>query len=383
MREFKEKKEFKEKREWIFWTTISISFVLLVHNGTEPLFLIAYSLIPLLVLLFYYKKSLAPLIIFLVVIAVLGRYTRYFRENYASDVLLGIHDWIGYFLSGKNIYNERIFTQTGLIPFVYMPLSILWYIPAKILNIDLRFFEMLISSLVPVQIFIYGKIIRNWKILPSLAVIALTPFLLDLSADGSNDNSAIFILLLSVLSFVYSRKMKSRPFAFLSAIFLGLALSFKQYTFFYLVFLVPFLFNNKNYLSISYKKYLLFAFISFAIISFPFIMASPYGFFHNIIYIETGEFRSLWGWNIWVALKELFNLKLTLQQMWLVRTFLVLSTLVSFIRFVKIDKYQKVFAAAGITILVYLIFSQWTTYAYFTFLIPLICLAGIGGTDEN
>lgn len=369
-------KALKDK-EGIFFTTIAISFVLLVHNGTEPLFLIAYSFIPILILLFYYKKSLIPLIIYLLLISVLGKYTRYIRENYASDVLLGIHDWIGYLLSGRNIYNESIFTQTGLIPFVYMPFSILWYLPARLLNIDLRFFEMIISSLVPIEIFLYGKITKNWKILPLLSVIALTPFLLDLSADGSNDNSAIFILLLSIVSFIYSRKNKSKIFALISAVILGLALSFKQYVLFYAVFLIPFFILNKNYLPISFKKYLLFAFISFAAISLPFILASPNGFYQNILYIETAKNRSLWGWNLWVALKILFNLKLTMQQIWIARTVLTLSALFGFIRFFKMSQYRHVLIAASITMLVYLSLSPWTTYAYFTFLVPLICLSAI------
>lgn len=364
-------------KEWIFFTTIVISFVLLEHNGTEPLFLLAYSFIPFLILIFYYKKSLIPLVIYLLAIGIFGRYTRYFRENYASDVLLAIHDWIGYFLAGKNIYKELIYVPTGLIPFAYMPFSIFWYLPARILAIDLRFFEMLISALVPIEIFLYGKIVKNWKILPLLCVVAITPFLLDLSADGSNDNSAIFILLLSVIFFVYAKLKKNKLFAILSAVILGLALSFKQYTFFYLFFFIPFLIQNKKFLPISSKKYFLFIFLSFAIITLPFVVTAPYGFYKNFSHLEIADFRSTWGWNIWVLLKDVFKVQLTSYQMWIVRTPLVLLTLFSFIRFFKIDKYHKVFIATSITMLIYLILSRWTTYAYFTFLIPLLGLSAI------
>lgn len=367
----------KENTEWVFWTTITVTFALLVHNGTEPLFLIAYSLIPILILLFYYKKSLVPLIIYLLVISFFGKYTRYIRENYASDVLLAIHDWIGYFLNGKNIYNEHIFAQTGLIPFVYLPFSILWYIPARILSIDLRFFEMLISTLVPLEIFIYMKITKSWKVLPILSIVSLTPFLLDLSADGSNDNSAIFILLLSVIFLIYSKVKKRVFFAIISAIILGIALSFKQYAFFYLLFLIPFLILKKNFLPLTYKKYFLFTLISFAVISLPFILSSPVGFYKSLAYIETAKNRTLWGWNIWMALKDLFYLKLTMQHMWIIRTLSVVSIIIVFLKFIKIDNYNKVFMGASTAIFAYLIFSPWTTYAYFTFLIPLICLSAI------
>lgn len=117
-------KEFKEKTEWIFWTTIAISFVLLEHNGTEPLFLFAYSLIPLLVLIYYYKRSFWTVVIYLLFFGFLGRYTRYFRSVYSSDVLPTINDFIGYFIHGKNVYGEKVIASVGAIPFAYLPFSI-------------------------------------------------------------------------------------------------------------------------------------------------------------------------------------------------------------------------------------------------------------------
>ncbi|GEM_PF-2115663 len=377
-------KGFKENTEWIFWTTITITFVLLEHNGTEPLFLIAYSLIPLLVLIFYYKRSFWTIAIYLLFFGVLGRYTRYFRGVYSSDVLPTINDFIGYFIHGKNVYESLVAAHTGIIPFVYLPFTLYWYLPARILNIDFRFYEMLVSLFVPILFFLIPFIMnktlpagrQEWKILPILSVISLTPFLLDLSADGSNDNSAIFLLLSSIVFLAWSIKKKNGRLAFLSAVFLGFAISFKQYSFFYLLFFIPFLFKKKGFLPINFRKYFFTTFITFFLISLPFIFSSPLGFFKNIFYAEVANQvnHPIWGWNIWLALKYLFGFIPSIQLLWVVRTTAVLSTIFVIFKYFKIDKFNKVFIASGITILVYLIFSSWTTHAYFTFLIPLLAL---------
>lgn len=379
-------KEIKEKTEWIFWTTIGISFVLLEHNGTEPLFLIAYSLIPVLVLLFYYKRSFWMILFFLLFVGILGRFTRYYRGVYSSDVLPTINDFIGYFVHGKNVYGELVVARTGVIPFVYLPFTILWYLPARILNIDFRFFEMIVSLFVPVFFFLSAYAFNHkWKILPLLSVIALTPFLLDLSADGSNDNSAIFLLLSSVTFLAFSLKSKDKRFAIISAVFLGFAISFKHYAFFYLLFFAPFVFKNKKFLPVSFKKYFLFTFLTFSIISIPFILSSPIGFFKSLIYVEVSNQANhpIWGWNIWLALKYLFNFVPSIQHLWLARTSMVLLTVFILFKYFRINKYNKVFISASLTMLVYLIFSQWTTHAYFTFLLPLLFLGSFEVEDKR
>ncbi|MEK7587206.1 MAG: hypothetical protein AAB457_00040 [Patescibacteria group bacterium] len=131
----------EEDRGALFWTTITMAFVLLVHNGTEPLFLVAMALLPVLIFQFLYKKTLWPLAVYLIIFGLLGRYTRYFRQTYASDTLLAIQDHIGYFLAGKNVYEQVVMAQSGPTPFTYLPFSLFWYLPARLLTIDLRFFR--------------------------------------------------------------------------------------------------------------------------------------------------------------------------------------------------------------------------------------------------
>ncbi len=367
----------KDDKEWIFWTTLTISFVLIEHNGVEPLFLIAFTLMPFLILVFYYKRSFYPLIIYLLLVGAFGRYTRYFRETYASYTLLAVRDYIGYFVHGKNVYKEMIMAQSGLTPFTYLPFSLLWYLPSYILTIDLRFFEMLVSCFVPFLLFLYGRALKSVKILPFLAILSLTPFLLDLSADGSNDNSAIFILLLSVIFFVYAIKNKNKRYAILSAIILGFATSFKHYVIFYLLFFIPYLYQNKKLLPISNKRYIFYAILAVLIVSGPFIFTTPQGFLRSLTFIELTNWHKTWGWNIWVALRDSSRLVFTREQMWSVRTLCTGLTALILLRFFRLDSFNKVFIASGTSLFVYLAFSQWTTYAYFTFLLPLFCLSAL------
>lgn len=360
--------------ERIFWTTLAVAFVLLVHNGATPLFLIAYSLIPILILLFYYKKSLWPLSLYLLIFGFLGRYTRYFRQNYASDVLLVTRDFVGYLLAGISPYQTQVYSAKGLTPFIYLPFEPLWYFPAQIMDIDLRFFEMIIACLVPVTIFLYLRLIKKWTGLPLLAVVSLTPFLLDLSADGSNDNSAIFLLLVSILLLIYSIKAKKRKLSLLSAIVLGLALSFKHYVWFYFIFLAAFLWQKKKWLPINSKKYLLLSLIPLGFFLILFV-SSPCAFIKSLDYIESRPGHPLWGWNLWKALEKHFVF--SIEKIRLLRLFSTLAAVLASIKLIKINKFSKIFVGTSLSLLVYLILSPWTTYAYFTFLIPLMALAAI------
>lgn len=369
--------------EWIFWTTISISFVMLVHNGAEPFFLLAYASIPLLIAFFYLKKSLYATVLYLLLVGVIGRITQYYHSAYGSDTLLSVRDFVGYFVHGFNVYKEMTMSTTGLQPFTYLPFSLFWYLSAYGLKMDLRFFEMLVSCFVPILLAFYGKIIKNIQILPVLAVISLTPFLIDLSADGSNDNSAIFILLLSILTFVYAMKNKSRNISILSAVILGLAASFKHYVFFYVLFFFVYLIQNEKLLPITGSRYIFYTVLTIVIVSGPFIISEPEGFLRSLAFIQSPTGHETWGWNIWVALRDALQITLTTAQMVRIRMVFTLSTILLLFRYFRLNALNRVFVASGVTMLVYLVFSQWTTYAYFTFLIPLIGMSSLRIEDDN
>lgn len=368
----------KSDKDRIFWTTVVISFVLLVHNGNEPQFLVAMALLPFLIVLYLRKSTLLPLAMYLILFGFIGRYGRYVRETYASDTLLAIRDYIGYFLAGKSVYSNIVMAERGPTPFTYLPFALFWYLPAQILTIDLRFFEMIVSGFVPFLLFGIGRVVRTWRHLPVVAVVALTPFLLDLSADGSNDNSAIFLLLAAILLLVVGRSEKRKKFVLASAVFFGLSAAFKHYVWFFMLFLVPFLWRHKLKLSISNRTYLLILMVTVGIVSLPFILASPSGFWRSLFFIEIGNFHTTWGWNIWVGLQEAFDFVFAREFMWAVRTGVTVLTAASLFFLLKFNSLTHVIIAGSLTLLVYLLLSNWTTYAYFTFLVPLLGLAGLG-----
>ncbi len=370
-------KKTKENLASIFWSTIAVVFVQLVHNGREPLFLIALTVIPLLVALFYFKRSLVPVVIYLLAIGMLGRFTRYYRQNYASDTLLATRDYIGYMLAGKNVYKELIMTNFGLTPFSYLPTSLFWYLPAYVMTIDLRFFEMLIASLVPFLFYLYGRTSGSWSFLPVLAVVATTPFLLDLSADGSNDNSGIFLLLLSLVVFKKALIHKKFRWFAASAVLMGIAAAFKHYVFFLLAFFLPYIYSFRAVWSKGSVKYYALFFGTIAIISFPFILGYPQGFLRALTYVELRPTYPIWGWNIWAALRDGFGIVLPVGEMWLIRLLGTILTVCIMLKCMSYKKLWETYVGGVVVMLVYLVLSWWTTYAHFTFLVPIIGLAAI------
>lgn len=370
-------KQAKENLASIFWSTITVAFVLLVHNGREPLYLIALTGIPILVAIFYYKRSLLPLALYLMAIGVLGRFTRYYRQNYASDTLLATRDYIGYMLAGKNVYRELIMTNFGLTPFSYLPASLFWYLPAYVMMIDLRFFEMLVATLIPIAFYLYGRLTKSWHFLPLLAVVAVTPFLLDLSADGSNDNSGIFLLLLSLIFFRTFQISKNMKILYLSAMMLAVAAAFKHYVFFLLAFFLPYVFIVRKTLSHGSGKFFLLFFSTIGLISLPFILGAPDGFIRALTYVELRPTYPIWGWNIWVGLRDGFGIIIPVQTMWMVRLICTIGTVLITLKCMTYKRMWETYLGAIMTMLVYLVFSWWTTYAHFTFLVPLIGLLAI------
>lgn len=372
----------KEHLASIFWATIAVVFVQLVHNGREPLYLIALTAIPILVAIFYFKRSLFPLAVYLLLIGALGRYTRYFRQNYASDTLLATRDYIGYMLAGKNVYKELIMTNFGLTPFSYLPASLFWYLPAYIVTIDLRYFEMLVATLVPVVFFIYARMTKSWFFLPVLAVVATTPFLLDLSADGSNDNSGTFFLLTALVVFRAALQKKNIRGLLVSAILLAFAAAFKHYVFFLLTFFLPYVYVIGKTWRAS-RRFFVFFFSTLAIISLPFILGAPSGFLRALTYVELRPTYPIWGWNIWVALRDGGGVVLPVQTMWIIRLVTTIGTALFILMRMSRKKLWETYLGAVVTMLVYLVLSWWTTYAHFTFLIPLIGLVAIEHADDT
>lgn len=107
-------KQRSDEKLQIAMTMLVISFVLLVHNGREPLFLIALSAIPPLLFVVWQKRLLWPIAIYLLIVGALGRYARYFRQGYMSDVIPAIQDYIGYFMSYGN--DCRVVCSTRVFP---------------------------------------------------------------------------------------------------------------------------------------------------------------------------------------------------------------------------------------------------------------------------
>ncbi|OGG35136.1 hypothetical protein A2363_01400 [Candidatus Gottesmanbacteria bacterium RIFOXYB1_FULL_47_11] len=355
-------------------TTLVISIVLLIHNGREPLFLFAFASIPIILFIAWKKSSLWPVALYILIVGVLGRYTQYFRQGYMSDVLPAIQDYIGYFLSGKNVYKEIIMVQNGPAPFNYLPFALLWYLPARLVFLDLRFMEMIVASFVPLMYFLYGKLKGTWQHLPIVAVLALSPFILDLSSDGSNDNSAVFLLLTALVLFMYAQARNKKMSAILSALVLTAFTMFKHYSAFFLIFFLPYLTKVKQF-PIRIRSYVLVYGVACLLLVIFGVGASPDGFWRSLVYIERTNFHPVYGWNIWVALKDGWGITASRDIMWMVRTVGTALTIGGLLMLRPWRSFQTVCLASAISMLTYLVLSEWTTTAYFSFLLPMFALS--------
>jgi hypothetical protein len=271
---------------------------------------------------------------------------------------------------------------SGPTPFTYLPFALLWYLPARLFSIDLRFMEMIVASAVPLLYFVYGRIKNTWQHMPLVAVLSLTPFLLDLSADGSNDNSAIFLLLAALVLFFFAQTRKNKMAAVASAIMLAAATMFKHYSVFFLIFFLPYLRTVRSF-PIRIRSYVWLYIGVCLLLILPGVIASPGGFWQSLVFIERTNFHTVWGWNIWVALREGWGITMTREIMWMVRTVGTICVMGIVFLFRAWRSFQTVCLATGISLLTYLVLSEWTTYAYFTFLLPIFALATERIGQEN
>lgn len=214
--------------------------------------------------------------------------------------------------------------------------------------------EMIVASFVPLVYFLYGKLKATWQHLPMVAVLALTPFLLDLSSDGSNDNSAIFLLLIALVLFLYAQIRKNKMSAISSAVVLAGFTIFKHYSVFFLIFFVPYLARVKSF-PIRIRSYAMVFGAVCLLLAIPGIGASPAGFWRSLVYIERTNYHTVWGWNIWVALKVGWGIVVSRDTMWIVRTIGTLLVTGVLMALRPWRSFQTVCLATVISMLTYLV----------------------------
>jgi len=128
-------------------------------------------------------------ILVLVGLGIWLRYLGQFAGGY-SDVLTVTHAAIQRMLAGESPYGVgyEVSMPPGA-PFPYGPLTLLWYLP---FGDDPRRLEFCVSVVVMLLLAAHGRPL-------GLVAYALTPTLIALTIDGSNDTSAGFFLLLATI----------------------------------------------------------------------------------------------------------------------------------------------------------------------------------------
>jgi hypothetical protein len=156
------------------------------------------------------RFDVAPLALIALLFAGIDLRLANFGEGY-SDVAAVTRAAIDSALAGGNPYGHgyAVSNPPGA-PFAYGPLTLLWYLPAR----DPRMLELAVSFAILGLLALRGRPL-------GMALFALTPILIVLAGDGSNDTSAGLLLLIGLVS--VGRLPRTGAFI------LGLAIAFKPY----------------------------------------------------------------------------------------------------------------------------------------------------------
>lgn len=173
------------------WIALIVALVGLLQAGTPPRVAMLCLIAVAAVLSLSIRWRVGP--IALLTLLVVGLALRIGAGSGFSDVLNVSQAATREMLAGGNPYGhgfEESFPPGA--PFAYGPVALLWYLPRLD---DPKSMELLAASAMLVALAVRGRPI-------GLAVYAVTPALVVVSSDGSNDTSAGLLILLSLLTAV-------------------------------------------------------------------------------------------------------------------------------------------------------------------------------------
>ena len=282
-----------------------------------------------------------------------------------SDVLRATQEAIANLLQGLNPYTVPL---TSTIPpgspLVYPPGELLWYLPAHVLFGDLTRVDTVAGILTTVVICIAG-LRAGWDrvALPAMlyATWGIGAFR---AADGSNDVSAAFIVVLALGVLVFAdRDTRSGRIAFVvSAIFFGWAVAFKQFA----IVILPLVLRHLAVAGRDWRRYGLISLATIAVLVVPFLVWAPGAFLAQQLATLTFH-TEVWGANLLALLQQYTDVTDWLPFFFaaeIVVTLVVFAILLR-ARFATIG--VATFAGCAV-ILVALLLARWTTQPYYAYL---------------
>jgi hypothetical protein len=220
-----------------------------------------------------------------------------------SDALRGISEAITTALAGGNPYHHLYTTTDAPYQSVaYTPALFLLHLPGQVVAglAGVQMTQILAAGVVMITL---AAFVRQDPLLalPALAIYALLPILVTESVGGTNDTAVGAAALIGALVLGWAVRAPTRSTLILAGIVLALTFGTKQTVMPVAFVLLAYIARTKGWRPAALIA--VAAAASFVAISLPFLAMGP-GTYVRSLLSELLDPKSVYGWNIWNALKS-------------------------------------------------------------------------------
>ncbi|HEY8657186.1 MAG TPA: hypothetical protein VIN34_10685 [Candidatus Limnocylindria bacterium] len=289
-----------------------------------------------------------------------------------SDVVRATTEAIQTLLLGANPY-AHIMQSTIPVgsPFVYPPGEFLFYLPAYLLVGDLYRVDT-VTGILSIGLIVAAGWRVGWERVALPAMLYATWGVGAFRAvDGSNDVSAAFLVIagLVALAFADPRTRLGRMLFVVSAVALGWAMAFKQFS----VVIVPLVVRHLAVSGRDWRRYAVIAVGTATAFVLPFLLWDPRAFVAQQLATLTFH-QDLWGINLLNFLAPYHDVEPFYPLFFAGEALLTLLALALALRARLETIGIAAFAGCGV-VLVALLLARWSTQPYFIYVGAIACTA--------
>jgi len=289
-----------------------------------------------------------------------------------SDVVRATTEAIQTLLLGGNPY-AHVMQSTIPVgsPFVYPPGEFLFYLPSYLLVSDIYRVDT-ITGVLSIGLILLAGLRVGWDrvVLPAMlyATWGVGAFR---AVDGSNDVSAAFLVIVGLvaLAFADPRTRAGRIAYVVSAVALGWAMAFKQFS----VVIVPLVLRHLAVSGRDWRRYAVISVGTAAAFVVPFLLWDPQAFIAQQIASLTFH-ENLWGINFLNFFAQYGDVTPYYRSFFFGEVVLTLLGFAFAIRARLATVGMAAFAGCGV-ILIALLLARWSTQPYFIYVGAIACAA--------
>ena len=289
-----------------------------------------------------------------------------------SDVVRATTEAIQTLLLGGNPY-AHVMQSTIPVgsPFVYPPGEFLFYLPSYLLVSDIYRVDT-ITGVLSIGLILLAGLRVGWDrvVLPAMlyATWGVGAFR---AVDGSNDVSAAFLVIVGLVALVFAdpRTRAGRVAYVVSAVALGWAMAFKQFS----VVIVPLVLRHLALSGRDWRRYAAISLGTAAAFVVPFLLWDPQAFLAQQVASLTFH-ENLWGINLLNFLAQYRDVTPLYPLFFLGEVVLTLLGFALALRARLATIGMAAFAGCGV-ILIALLLARWSTQPYFIYIGAIACTA--------